>query len=96
MIRFNPRPREGATLPCLGDGGGSRCFNPRPREGATSRAWEMVEVPDVSIHAPVKGRPPIDFAVGGQRDVSIHAPVKGRQGANLTKANLEWFQSTPP
>ena len=56
MIRFNPRPREGATLPCLGDGGGSRCFNPRPREGATSRAWEMVEVPDVSIHAPVKGR----------------------------------------
>ena len=74
MIRFNPRPREGATLPCLGDGGGSRCFNPRPREGATSRAWEMVEVPDVSIHA----------------------PVKGRQGANLTKANLEWFQSTPP
>ena len=55
-----------------------QCFNPRPREGATHVGEYAGDEGDVSIHAPVKGRPGGD---GGQPEtgkVSIHAPVKGR------------------
>ncbi len=31
-------------------------FNPRPREGATALDFAMLLAPDVSIHAPAKGR----------------------------------------
>ena len=56
-VRFNPRPREGATsesgegtLPIVS-------FNPRPREGATPTLKCLRISAMVSIHAPVKGRP---------------------------------------
>ena len=36
--RFNPRPREGATVNGIYPCSKRHCFNPRPREGAT--LWE--------------------------------------------------------
>ena len=54
------------------------CFNPRPREGATFADFGIQVAGDVSIHAPVKGRPVAIRTVVVDGIVSIHAPVKGR------------------
>ena len=56
-----------------------RCFDPRPREGATCARCGGRHHQDVSIHAPVKGRPPYDEMGDVLVSVSIHAPVKGRR-----------------
>ena len=57
MVRFNPRPREGATTGFNPLFQVFVCFNPRPREGATTVAGIRAGIDAVSIHAPVKGRP---------------------------------------
>jgi len=53
-------------------------FNPRPCEGATSLMRMSRGLGDVSIHAPVKGRPDLARQIWQGGGVSIHAPVKGR------------------
>ena len=40
-------------------------FNPRPREGATKKILEALNCENVSIHAPVKGRPPLILLLAG-------------------------------
>ena len=54
---FNPRPREGATPGLVDNDAPLLGFNPRPREGATRENFHVVHGSEVSIHAPVKGRP---------------------------------------
>ncbi len=96
VLRFNPRPREGATSREINSSSTICCFNPRPREGAT-RAWNPTLVPfRVSIHAPAKGRLEIRLAGLGTADVSIHAPAKGRPGLAPGMGSQAKFQSTPP
>ncbi len=57
FLRFNPRPREGATTRDPAPPGRRRCFNPRPREGATiSGSGVRSNIAGVSIRAPARGR----------------------------------------
>ncbi len=94
--RFNPRPREGATLISWFLPTGRSSFNPRPREGATVDQYKGLESGYVSIHAPAKGRRETYAATGGLSIVSIHAPAKGRLGWCKCYCCAIWFQSTPP
>ena len=66
----------------------SICFNPRPCEGATASCGSSKPALDVSIHAPVKGRPLADVRRWGGVIVSIHAPVKGRPASAYTRAAM--------
>ncbi len=77
-VRFNPRPREGATV-LLG--------NPRQRLAVSIRApvrgrrrarSAPLSGPQVSIRAPVRGRRRVVLAEHGAFIVSIRAPVRGR------------------
>ena len=54
---FNPRTREGATLPILRKLLLLFSFNPRTREGATNARQGIPNYQAVSIHAPVRVRP---------------------------------------
>ena len=80
-IRFNPRPREGAT---------SRLMVPltcgtvsirAPVKGRRRVVGGMPAMRRVSIRAPVKGRPAMAVLNDGGVPVSIRAPVKGRHAA---------------
>ena len=51
---------------------------------------------EVSIHAPVKGRPGVTAPARNRERVSIHAPVKGRPDAAVDEVYGAMFQSTPP
>ena len=57
----------------------SGSFNPRPREGATrGEYFKTVIQEQVSIRAPVRGRPVVDRNREPRALVSIRAPVRGR------------------
>ena len=55
-LGFNSRPREGATGPALLVDGATSRFNSRPREGATVGRAQDQASPQVSTHAPARGR----------------------------------------
>ncbi len=59
----------------------------------------MDAIPDsdilVSIHAPVKERPPAQPKASWNRFVSIHAPVKERLGLHPKTCYEIMFQFTP-
>ena len=77
-MRFNPRPREGAT-------GGLEQFRQvfhvsihAPVKGRPDELMAVYRGETVSIHAPVKGRLKNFGEYVSAAAVSIHAPVKGR------------------
>ena len=91
-----------STPPCGGDqhfrshGSGSGNFNPRPLAGATSiPAADYIRI-NISIHAPLRGRPVEGLFSIVLLAISIHAPLRGR--LRWCAVDCEWtrFQSTPP
>ena len=84
---FNPRPGEGATWHADLQRGRQRgSFNPRPGEGATCGKGCCYRCPDVSIHAPVKGRPS-QFFITFSSEVSFNP----RPGEGATPRRLQAF-----
>ena len=75
---FDPRPREGATSRPRSRRAMTRCFDPRPREGATVERVDGNLGRQVSIRAPVRGRPRVFSHLQDWWDVSIRASVRGR------------------
>ena len=91
---FNSRTREGATFILLLNSGVFG-FNSRTREGATVEFAPSPSRDMVSIHAPVKVRPPRNkdkLTV----QVSIHAPVKVRPAPVGLEDWYILFQFTHP
>ena len=83
---FNPRPLAGATYWRRDAGKHTGDFNPRPLAGATYYEVFYNRATDISIHAPLRGRPgrPLAGATIAEKEaykanfISIHAPLRGR------------------
>ena len=93
---FNPRPRVGATsvsyimMSCL-------LFQSAPPCGGDDVLAQLDKVAkDVSIRAPVWGRPVGVTLVVADFMVSIRAPVWGRHSIYNLKGQTNQFQSAPP
>ena len=70
-------------------------FDPRPCEGATWVASVIAGERDVSIRAPVRGRPVDSMRLLGGKAVSIRAPVRGRRWPQAISPGDVEFRSAP-
>jgi len=76
---------------------GSRCFNPRPPHGRRRhRAGVGADVLRFNPRPPHGRRPSIHTPQDTVGRVSIHAPLTGGDAAQMLRAWLNTFQSTPP
>ena len=64
---FNPRPHTGATFIIL-TGSKTFLFQSTPPYGGDVRSTRVISIPDISIHAPIRGRPRFPPARTGHRD----------------------------
>ena len=76
---FNPRTREGATPPCLGQNGQPGVSIHAPVKVRLGFVTGSYYKSFVSIHAPVKVRQDCEKSFAELDAVSIHAPVKVRR-----------------
>ena len=52
-------------------------FNPRSREGSDLARKKVIQMFNISIHAPARGATNGVAGRGRSRDISIHAPARG-------------------
>ena len=78
---FNPRPHAGATFSPFFTKKLPINFNPRPHAGATNSLFGNFYFPDISIHAPMRGRLPRSRWFLGDRDFNPR-PHAGATGAS--------------
>ena len=81
--RFDPRPREGATMLTALIIGWREVSIHAPVKGRRCCGSRRASPGRVSIHAPVKGRHLGGLEAASSNSVSIHAPVKGRRSHRL-------------
>ena len=85
---FNPRPREGATVPSSFRPWAPSSFNPRPREGATDVCGASLLDEMFQSTPPRGGDHRDDACIREMETVSIHAPARGRRRAH--RCPLQW------
>ena len=72
-----------------GYGKNPRNFNPRSREGSDDIGENIVDMFEISIHAPAKGATLIQLVLYRVVDISIHAPAKGATRFDKLRENAE-------
>ena len=89
-----PPPRGGERGPCSPWASGED-FNSRPREGANISAFYGVDLDDISIPAPARGRTFLGGKCQRVFKISIPAPARGRTKCSDETMKFSHFNSRP-